>query len=242
VITTIACLFEQGYRHSPIRPAGMMTAVAGRHGAHRFREPFMPRSTTSTAQIRAILLAIALGLTFAAFGARTAEATPVAEAARSCDVPERSLDEVTALLATPAAPAPEWSGVLPMGEPLRPDEQIQLEATVDQFIACGNAGEPLRIFGLYTDRYLLRLLNGERSPLDAGWHDALATPAPAAPGSGAELVEITGGRRMADGRLGALVTIAFPATPQSRTFFFAFLPQGDHVLIDDIGEILSPSP
>ncbi len=201
----------------------------------------MPRSTMSPAQIRAIVLAIALGLVSSATGAGATEATPVPGAAWGCDVPARPIDEVTALLATPTAEA-GWSGVLPMGEPLRPDEQIQLEATVHQFIACGNAGEPLRVYSLYTDRYLLRLLNGERSPFDAGWHDALATPVPADPGSGAELVEITGGRRMADGRLGALVTIAFPAAPQSRAFFFTFLPQGDHVLIDDIGEIVSSSP
>lgn len=202
----------------------------------------MQRSTTSPTQICAILLAIAIALIFAAPGARTAEATPVAEAARSCDVPERSLDEVTALLATPAAPEPAWSGVLPMGEPLRPQEQIQLEAAVRLFIACGNAGEPMRVYSLYTDRYLLRLLNGAQSPFGADWHGAPATPVPADEGSSAELVEITGGRRMADGRLGALVTIAFSATPTPRTFFFSFQPQGDHVLIDDIGALTSRSP
>jgi hypothetical protein len=172
------------------------------------------------------------------------QATPTAPSI-GCDVPPRSLEEITTLLATPAPPEPERSGVLPMGEPLRPEEQIQIEQTIHLFIACSNAGEPLRVYGLYTDRYLQRLLSGERPPLDADRYDALATPMPADEGSGATLVEITGGRRIADTdrRLGALVTIAFPATPQPKTFFFTFLPEGDHLLIDDVlGELTFALP
>lgn len=196
-------------------------------------------------RLRLIPLLLTLFLCFGSTitSGRASEATPVATPETGCDAPPRALDEITTLLATPVPPEPERSGVLPMGEPLRPQEQILLEAVVDQFIACSNSGEPLRVFSLYTDRYLQRLLSAERPPFDADRYDALATPMPAEPGGGAELVEITGGRRMADGRLGALVTIAFPAIPQPKTFFFTFLPEGERLLIDDIlGELTFALP
>jgi hypothetical protein len=175
--------------------------------------------------------------------ARTSEATPAATPEAACDVPPRALDEITMLLATPVPPEPERSGVLPMGEPLRPGEQIMIEQTVHLFIACSNAGEPLRVYQLYSDRYLQRLLGAERPRIDAVRYDALATPVPAAPGAGAELVEITGGRRMVDGRLGALVTIDFPSTPQPKTFFFTFLVESERLLIDDVlGELTFAVP
>lgn len=181
-----------------------------------------------------MLLALAFCFGPMASLVRASEVTPGAV----CDVPPRTVDDIAALVATPVAPEPERSGVLPMGEPLRPDEQILLEATVHLFIACNNAGEPLRVFSLFTDRYLQRLLNSESPAFDADRYVALATPGPTGIGLGAELVGITGGRRMADGRLGALVTIAIPASPRPKTFFFAFLPDGEGLLIDDIrGEL-----
>jgi hypothetical protein len=194
-----------------------------------------------------LIVILALGFASLSVPAIAVQATPAASSPSGCDVPPRSLEEISALLATPAPPEPERSGVLPMGEPLRPEEQILIEQTVDQFIACSNAGEPLRVYSLYTDRYLQRLLSGERPPLDADRYEALATPMPAEPGSGAELVEITGGRRIADigQRFGALVTIDFPATPQPKTFFFTFLPEGDRdrLLIDDVlGELTFSLP
>ena len=89
----------------------------------------------------------------------------------------------------------------------------------------------------------LKALTLAQRRVRADRYAALATPMPADPGSGAALVEITGGRRMADGRLGALVTIAYPSTPQPKTFFFTFLPAGDRVLIDDIlGELTFSLP
>ena len=178
----------------------------------------------------AILLVIALSLLVTISTAGAAVATPGAEGARDCTVAPRTADELAAVRATPEAPAPFRAGPQTMGEPLRPEEQIHLEATVRLFIACGNAGEPLRIYALYSDRYLQRLLNGERSPIETAWPVAQASPTPA----GATLVAITSGRRMADGRLGALVTIAIPDAAQPGTFFFTFLPDDDRLLIDDI--------
>lgn len=168
------------------------------------------------------------------------QATPVAA---GCDEPPRSWEEIEALIAMPAPPMPVRSGLLPRGEQLRVSELVLIEETVHRFITCSNAGEPLRVYALYSDDYLQRLLAYERPLIDRARYDALATPVPAAPDGGATLVEITGGRRMVDLRYGALVTIAYPSLPQPKTFFFIFRLDGERMLIDDVlGELTFSLP
>jgi len=124
---------------------------------------------------------------------------------------------------------------LPWGEQVSAEELQAIRATVEQFIACSNAGEPLRIYGLYTDAYLHRLLGRERPVIDEARYHALATPIPAEEGQGAELVEIRGARDIvATGQLGALVTIVYPSVPDPKVFFFTFRSIGETLLIDDI--------
>ncbi len=168
-------------------------------------------------------------------------ATPVAE---PCVTSPRVWDEIALLIATPAPPEPERSGSLPWGEPVSTDDLVAIRQTVEQFIACSNAGEPLRVYALYTDTYLQRLLSRERPVIDADRYNALATPIPAEAGTGAELIEISGARRIVmTGQLGALVTIAYPSVPEPKTFFFTFRSIDGALRIDDIlGEITFSLP
>ncbi len=121
---------------------------------------------------------------------------------------------------------------------------IAIRATVDQFIACSNAGEPLRVFALYTDAYLHRLLVRERPQIDVARFQSLATPMPAGADASAELIEISGARDIvANGQLGALVTIGFPSVPEPKTFFFTFRMIDGRLMIDDIlGELTFSVP
>lgn len=187
--------------------------------------------------MRPVSIAIAAIMIALSVPGGTLVATPSAEP--TCTVEPRSWAEIETLIATPAPPEPERSGTLPWGEPVRAEELIAIRATVESFIACSNAGEPLRVFGLYTDDYLLRLLGRERPLIDATRYAALATPIPAADDERAVLIEISGARDIvATGQLGALVSISFPSVPEPKTFFFTFLPVDDLLLIDDIlGEL-----
>jgi hypothetical protein len=168
-----------------------------------------------------------------------AQSTPVAA---GCSVPPRPLSELTALAATPvAASTPGVS--LTIGEPLNIEQYGLIEQTMEQFIACSNAGEPLRVYGLYTDRYLQQLLSLERPAIDQARYDQLATPIPAAPGEGAHLIEIAKQRKLLDTRLYAEVTITYPSVPVPKTFVVLFVQTTDGLLIDDImGELTFSLP
>lgn len=108
-----------------------------------------------------------------------------------------------------------------------------METIVQTWLACQNAGEPLRAWALFTDGYLVRLLARQPGSLP----DTLATPAPPA-ANPARLVEIKDARRLPDGRSGATVTIAYPSVPMPKTFFFTFTGGPEDLRIDGIlGEI-----
>ncbi|MGH2552009.1 MAG: hypothetical protein ACRDHN_21690 [Thermomicrobiales bacterium] len=162
--------------------------------------------------------------------------------ASTCNVAPRSFDELALLAATPV-PSTTPQGLSPIGEPIDANQIAQIHTTVQRFIDCSNSGEPLRVFALYTDRYLQQLLSIERPLIDRARYDSLATPIPAKPGEGAVLVSIERELRHLDGRLGAEVTITYPSIPMPKTFVFTFVVSGDRMLIDDIlGELTFALP
>jgi hypothetical protein len=169
-----------------------------------------------------------------------AQSTPIP--ASACDVAPRSFDELALLAATPV-PSTTPQGLSPIGEPIDSNQVAQIHDTIERFIDCSNSGEPLRVFALYTDRYLQQLLSIERPAIDRARYDSLATPTPAKPGEGAVLVSIDREMRHLDGRLGAEVTITYPSIPTPKTFVFTFVVNGEQILIDDIlGELTFALP
>jgi hypothetical protein len=161
--------------------------------------------------------------------------TPFVPPLSACTVPPRSYEEVTALLATPVAgvtPA-RTLGPVPEGMPASPDVAAAIAETVQELVACYNAGEPLRVYRLYTDAFLQRLLM-RQGALPRQAYDALATPQPAPPDAGTAILAISGTRLLDDGRAGAMVTLQFPSIPVPKTFFFTFARQGSRWLIDDV--------
>jgi hypothetical protein len=166
--------------------------------------------------------------------ATTQEATLV----QDCMVLPRTREEIAFLLASPdiATPAATTGGqTLPAGEPVNTETATAMEQVVRQWLACQNAGEPLRAWALFSDGYLYRLLSrqGISEAVDSG----IVRPSADANG-GAELLEIRGQRALPDGRMGATVAIAYPSVPTPRTFFFFFTEIDGRLAIDGIlGEI-----
>jgi hypothetical protein len=151
-----------------------------------------------------------------------------------CAVPPRSPESIAELLEQEIATQPATTGgtTLPTGTPAAAALAQRMEILVRQWLACQNAGEPLRAWALFTDRYLYRLLSRQGGMID----QSLATPAPAA--GLATIMEIGGQRLLPDGRSGATVTIAYPSIPMPKTFFVYFTEQDGRLLIDGIlGEI-----
>jgi hypothetical protein len=111
-----------------------------------------------------------------------------------------------------------------------------MESVVGHWLACQNAGEPLRAWSLFSDGYLFRLLSRQGGSAGETYRE-LATPAPAAVVA-AVILAIEGERLLPDGRFGATVTISYPSVPMPKRFFFFFTQVEGRLLIDGIlGEI-----
>ncbi|HEU5433403.1 MAG TPA: hypothetical protein VFU81_17190 [Thermomicrobiales bacterium] len=184
----------------------------------------------------AVAAAMLLTLVAAPWLALASPATPAA--GPRCEAPPRSQAELTALFATPLAATPvPTSGVVPAGTPANSAIEAELAATVAGWLACQNAGEPLRAWSWFTDAYLRRLLD-RQGGVNPAAYDPLATPEPAAPDDQAAIAAIRDARLLPDGRAGATVTLTYPAVPMPKTFFFTFARVDSRWLIDGIlGEI-----
>jgi hypothetical protein len=174
----------------------------------------------------------------------TANLTGVQAAASSvpamgCDAPARSYDAIAALLAESglATPAATTGGqTLPEGVTAGTTSAAAMERVVRLWLACQNAGEPLRAWSLLSDGYLYRLLS-RQEVISADAYREMATPTIATAES-STLVEIEGHRILPDGRYGATVVIAYPSVPTPKRFFFYFTEVDGRLVIDGIlGEI-----
>ena len=199
---------------------------------HAVPTPRPPRGAPRLLGIATIVCLLAAGT-----GLPT-PATPVASANAPCTVTPRSAAEITALLANAniATPAPTTDGqTLPEGIPVSSETAAAIDSVVRTWLACQNAGAPLRAWALFSDGYLYRLLIRQGVPADIA--SAPSTPESDADG-GAMLLEIRDARELPDGRLGATVVIAYPAVPMPKTFFFTFIEVDGRLFIDGVlGEI-----
>ena len=208
------------------------------------RFSYWPKSTQcisvdSPTRIRKIAVTAAIAVVWAGTPGLTvgAPATPGISPLAACDVPARSHDEIVALLesgvATPAATT--GGQTLPEGVPAGTTSAAAMERVVRLWLACQNAGEPLRAWSLFSDGYLYRLLSRQEVMSDDAYRD-LATPTAGTEAS--TLVGIEGQRLLPDGRYGATVVIAYPSVPMPKRFFFYFTEVDGRLLIDGIlGEI-----
>jgi hypothetical protein len=172
-------------------------------------------------------------------GVAATSATSATPTAAQCLVSPRSFEELSAILATPfASPAAEsGAATVPEGTPAETATIAGITATLQELIACFNAGEVLRAYALYTPAYLREIFSNQDSLTRAAYGER-ATPHPVAPDEHAVLKEVRAARLFADGSAGAYGTIEYPLIPVPKTFFFTFVQVGDRWLIDGaLGEI-----
>jgi hypothetical protein len=153
---------------------------------------------------------------------RAQEATPagtVVPAPEECTVAPLTRDQLIAILATPAAPAPAPASptpfVMPAGEPVDAATATAVQATIHEFIACLNARDYWRAYALYTDDFLRESLAGvTAADLTQEAYDQLATPTPLAPEERAAIVEYREIVALPDGRVAVLVVGDDPTNPR----------------------------
>jgi hypothetical protein len=209
----------------------------GRRGRRPYGRVLVHPVPTTGRHLALIAAAVAQFWVFTAGPVLSAPATPAS--LPTCDRPARSLEGLAALLAASAVatPAATTGGqTLPEGTPADAERGVAMERLVRLWLACQNAGEPLRAWSLYSDGYLYRLLS-RQGGLSGEAYQALATPAPIA-AEAARVLAIEGERLLPDGRYGATVTLEYPSVPMPKRFFFFFTEVDDRLLIDGIlGEI-----
>ena len=84
----------------------------------------------------------------------SAQSSPEAIPAEKCIVAPRTRQEIAALLADPstATPAATTAGqTLPAGQQVTAETASAMDQTVRMWLACQNAGEPLRAWSLFSD-------------------------------------------------------------------------------------------
>jgi hypothetical protein len=179
--------------------------------------------------LRAILAGLLLGV-LASPLAEIMSGQQVEADGRQCDVAPRSYANIASLLETPlATPSATTNGeTLETGTPATNAERGSMRSLVE--------GKLFSAWALFSDPYLYRLIS-RQSPITEALYDDWSTPQPEGSVT-ATLLEISGERRLDDGRLGATVRIRYASVPMPKQFFFYFVEHDNSLLIDSIlGEI-----
>lgn len=128
---------------------------------------------------------------------------------------------VDSILGTPIAMPEPPSG----GSPADADTARAVEQTVDELVACLNAGELSRVLALYTDSYVLRVYGGV---FDVESLTRAATPVPLPKDQQAKLISVKDVRILDDGRVSAIAQI------NDASSLVAFKDSGDQYLVDSV--------
>jgi hypothetical protein len=142
-------------------------------------------------------------------------------------------------LPLPATPAPPF--VIPDGDPVSPQLEAAVVATVRESIACRNANRILRAFALFTDPMLVSLFGGPatidpeiRALIKQG--DELK-PLPRR--QRVALLQVSQVAHRPDGRIGAIVTTGTAAYLFQDYLVFAYDAASGRWLIDEVVPLAS---
>jgi hypothetical protein len=185
--------------------------------------------------------------------ARAQEATPAASPElfgfpdpAECTVAARTVTELEAILATPAAGTPEASPTplteMPAGVPADDATVVEVQTTLHEAVACINTGDTFKILQFYSDTLIRRLL--ANAPL--AQLEQQGTPTPLTQEQMTELIATSGVVILPDGRAVIVVTGDDHSNPSPATdTIFYFVKVGDRWLIDDFVtsvSIATPAP
>ncbi len=158
-----------------------------------------------------------------------------------CDVPPRTFEDIIRLIrvgrsaddvaVTPSESAPILRATL-----------ADVRAVLLQFVACSGAGEPLRVWSLYSDTYLSRLLSRERG-YDRARYVRDAEPHPIAVPDWPQLTVPDRAWVDSSGRSVVDATIHYPNLDRTKHLRFWFIWQDGRLRIDEVdGEITFAVP
>lgn len=158
-----------------------------------------------------------------------------------CPTKPISVDRLDAVAA--AATPSTGEIAIPIGvRPATTREARALRGVMGAFVACSDAGEPLRVLALYTDRYLGKLYY-RQGPVTKDQYADLARPDPAELDERTRLLAISNVQALADGRISGEVTIRYAVIPMPKRFLVTIAQVDGAWRIDDIlGELTFALP
>lgn len=212
----------------------------------------------------AALLLLTLGGILVAFGGGFGSdampimvGSPTVAASASGDVPgpeecrisPRASVAILALDASPAAGEVLEARTVPSlsGTPADETTTVAVTASVREWAACWNAGDPSRWLSLFSDDHLRRLVAygtvfqlGDRPPVKLP-EFLEGAPAPLAPSARFPVPIVRDVRRLSDDRVSAIIEPR-PGSDdgEAGASVFVFVRDGDRFLIDDVRPVIEP--
>jgi hypothetical protein len=190
-----------------------------------------------------LLLAALTVMAFGPVGTRAQDVTPAAGEGlpvppEECVIERRSLASLPdPSLATPAptrAATPE-TFTFPEGTPADQETVDAVTSAIRQSLACGNAGDSLRLFSTLTDSYIASLMVDAGLPaMSPAIYDYLATPIPTPVETQVSLDSVEQVQVLLDGRIGAVVVTTDTETTRN---FVVLVERDGHYLIDRVTPI-----
>ena len=153
-----------------------------------------------------------------------------------CEAPPISREALNSAINQPIVPFAEDAIV--RGEQVN-DRAIadRLRELLNQLDACANAGEPLRVWSLYSPAYLARLFQIQ-GPFDEATYAAYTTPRPGGTGRGVHIVSIDAIWKVQDGLYAVEAVKRYPSIPMPKRLIFWIAESDGRMMIEEItGEI-----
>jgi hypothetical protein len=158
----------------------------------------------------------------------------------ACQVEPRTIEEVTGLFAS-ATPIPADENpvtvTVPVGRPADAGTAAEVTASVHEIFACINTGDFFRFSQFLTDEGLVASFPWVGESLAAGPAPAELTHPTGLPAEQWQtLVSVAGIARLADGRVGAMITYYDPSSADQGTqaLYLVFTYQGGRWLVDQV--------
>lgn len=186
----------------------------------------------------AIVVAVSLVGCLLGAGGNSAATAPYETA---CWVPPRSFEEIQRLRETEASDETvrTWEGA---GVRVTSTVQLEIEGLVRAFLACSGAGEPLRVWSLYSDSYLARSLDRERG-YDRARYEMDLLPRPLETGAWPELRRLFPAMTLGDNRVVVSAIVWYPNLAREKDLVWSFIRIDGEWKIDEIdGEITFAVP
>ena len=165
-----------------------------------------------------------------------AVALPERKSAVACDAPPISRGALNAAIDQPVTAFPE-NAIQRTTEPVEAETANALLELLRELDDCANAGEPLRVWSLYSPAYLARLFQIQ-GQFDEATYAGYAEPRPGGTGRGARIESIDAIWKVRDGHYAVEVIKTYPSIPMPKRLIFWLVESDGRFLVEEItGEI-----